>query len=139
MRYDDRDTARRVTGPAISLIITSAICLLLVLLGIVFDVWLLASGEVAELERNRQIDPATTVQIRIAWSVLILIANVVILAGAIAMMRLRNRGLAMTACVLAVIPCVGPCFLLGLPFGIWGLVAMNDPDVRRAFGGDRWR
>jgi len=61
------------------------------------------------------------------------VANAVIMAGALQMKQLRNRGFAQCACVLALIPCLGPCFVLGIPFGIWGLVTLNDPQVRGAF------
>jgi predicted Zn finger-like uncharacterized protein len=37
-----------------------------------------------------------------------------------------------TACILAMIPCVN-CCILGLPFGIWGLVVLNKPEVKDAF------
>ena len=73
------------------------------------------------------------VAVRILWSVLMLAANAVILAGAMRMKDLRNPGLARGACILALIPCLGPCFVLGIPFGIWGLVALADANVRAAF------
>jgi hypothetical protein len=57
----------------------------------------------------------------------------IILVGAIMMLRLRGRGLAMTASVLSVIPCVSPCCVVGIPFGIWALVSLSQPDVREAF------
>jgi hypothetical protein len=38
----------------------------------------------------------------------------------------------MTACILAMIPC-SACCLLGIPLGIWGLVVINNPEVRGAF------
>jgi uncharacterized membrane protein YhaH (DUF805 family) len=131
--YDEDDAARRVAGPAIALVISAIFCLVLLFLGLAFDAWLLLSGEVKRLEQNRAMQPETAVTIRMGWTLLMVLANVVITTGAFAMRGLRNRGLSMTACVLAVIPCFGPCFLLGIPFGIWGLVVMNDPDVRRAF------
>jgi predicted Zn finger-like uncharacterized protein len=55
-----------------------------------------------------------------------------ILAGAIKMKKVKSFGFAMTACILAMIPCSG-CCLLGLPFGIWGLVILNKPEVKDAF------
>lgn len=55
------------------------------------------------------------------------------LYGSIQMLKLRNYGMAMTAAIISVIPCVGPCCCLGIPFGIWALVVMNQPDVKLAF------
>ena len=39
----------------------------------------------------------------------------------------------MTAAIVAVIPCVAPCCLLSLPFGIWALVVLGDSSVKAAF------
>jgi hypothetical protein len=55
------------------------------------------------------------------------------LAGAIQMHRLQSRRLALTASVLALLPC-GPMCLFGVPFGIWGLAVLSDPAVKAAFG-----
>jgi len=67
------------------------------------------------------------------WGAAIVVANVVVLAGAIQMTRLRSFGLARTAAILAIIPCIGPCYLLGIPFGIWALVVLHDPAIRHSF------
>ena len=55
-----------------------------------------------------------------------------IIRGAIKMRRLESYGLAMTACILGIVPCHG-CCILGMIFGIWGLVLLNDPDVKGSF------
>jgi predicted Zn finger-like uncharacterized protein len=68
----------------------------------------------------------------IGGSLLGILLCFITLAGAIKMKRLQNHGLATTACILAMIPC-NCCFLLGLPFGIWGLVVLNKPAVKEAF------
>lgn len=49
------------------------------------------------------------------------------------MKRLESYGFAMTAVILAVIPCFSPCLILGIPFGIWALVAINQQGVKDAF------
>ncbi len=33
----------------------------------------------------------------------------------------------------AMIPCVSPCCLLGLPLGIWALIVLVKPEVKAAF------
>jgi hypothetical protein len=58
--------------------------------------------------------------------------GVVLLIGGLRMKRLENFGLAMTACILAILP-LNCCCLLGVPFGIWGLVALFKPEVKDAF------
>jgi hypothetical protein len=48
------------------------------------------------------------------------------------MKQLKNYGLAMTGSIIAMLPC-SVCCLLGLPFGIWSLVVLNNPEVKEAF------
>jgi predicted PurR-regulated permease PerM len=65
--------------------------------------------------------------------ILALILSVVTILGGMKMKNLQSRGLAMTGAVLAMIPCISPCCLIGLPVGIWALVVLNDPDVKAGF------
>ena len=48
------------------------------------------------------------------------------------MIGLRNRSSVMIGPIFAMLPCNGAC-LLGLPFGIWALVVLSRPEVKRAF------
>jgi len=52
--------------------------------------------------------------------------------GAMQMMSLQDYGMAKLACILLCIPIFG-CCVFSLPFGIWGIVTLNNPEVRRAF------
>jgi hypothetical protein len=60
----------------------------------------------------------------------------VIIYGAIQMMRGRSFGLSRTAAILAVIPLTSCCFVIGIPFGIWALVVLSQPDVKALFRGE---
>jgi hypothetical protein len=46
---------------------------------------------------------------------------------------MKNYSLARSAAIVAVIPLIGPCCVLGIPFGIWALVALGKPGVQEAF------
>jgi hypothetical protein len=63
-----------------------------------------------------------------------LVLGGVTLYGAIQMMRLRRYPMALTSCILGIIPCHGCCYITGIPFGIWGLVVLLDPKVKAVFG-----
>jgi hypothetical protein len=39
----------------------------------------------------------------------------------------------MTASVIAMIPCISPCCIVGLPIGIWAMVVLSKPEVKSAF------
>ena len=56
-----------------------------------------------------------------------------ILMGAVKMRQLESWSSARTAAILAVIPICSPCVLLGIPFGIWALIVLNNPQVRSEF------
>ncbi len=62
----------------------------------------------------------------------ILVAGFIIYA-ALKMKELNQWGLAMAASILAMIPCISPCCIIGLPIGIWCLVVLTKPEIKAAF------
>jgi hypothetical protein len=62
-----------------------------------------------------------------------LITRLIQLVGAISLFRVRGYGLAMAAMICALLPCDVYCCIFSLPFGIWGLIMLNKPDVKAAF------
>lgn len=127
------DVRSKVSGPAIGLMIAAGISLCLLMLALAFSIWLLASGMANDLPEPVGMTKETQISIRIAINVLVQFVNVFVLFGAARMKSLRSLNLARTACVLAMVPCFGPCCVLGLPFGIWGLVVLSDKNVQKAF------
>ena len=91
-----------------------------------------------QIVRIRAIDTSTpegsgemvgSVAALIVWPLM----NVAIALGAISMIRLNSYRSSYTAAILSVIPVCSPCFVLGIPFGIWAIVVLNRPDVKRRF------
>lgn len=64
---------------------------------------------------------------------LLFVITVVVLYGARCLQTRQSYGTAMTACVLASIPCCSPMVLFGIPFGIWGIIVLMNDDVKRSF------
>ena len=62
---------------------------------------------------------------------LFILVNLVIILGSIMMLIGKMRWLAYTASILSMIDCC--CCIVGIPFGIWSLIALNNPDVKSAF------
>ncbi len=58
--------------------------------------------------------------------------GIVVTAGGFSLMRLKARGSAMTAAIVALVPC-NLCWPVGLPIGIWALIVMGKPDVKSCF------
>lgn len=135
-----RDEAlRRVQGPAIGLIILGAMGLLFGLVGIV--------SSLAGINRNPQLPPGLDEQTQrmvqmwvglmekygVVLNVVSMGFAVVILLGGLKLRRLEGYGLVLAAAILALLPCTNACCCLGLPMGIWALVAMNKPEVKSQF------
>jgi hypothetical protein len=53
--------------------------------------------------------------------------------GAFTMMRRSSYLWAVTVCILALVPIIGPCYVLAMPFGIWGLIVLRRAEVRDSF------
>ena len=61
------------------------------------------------------------------------ICQLVVIFGAIQMRSLKSHSMAMAAAIISCVPCITACCLVGIPFGIWSLVVLNDPLVKQAF------
>jgi hypothetical protein len=129
----------RVQGPAIGLLVTAIIGLMLQagsllvnLLGVGVGAAAMGEGATARDQQN-----ATVAMMQgglgIIFGFISIAIGVVILLGALKMKKLQSYGFAMAAAILAMIPCISPCCLIGLPFGIWALVVLMDPQVKAAF------
>jgi predicted Zn finger-like uncharacterized protein len=127
--------ASAVAGPAIALMVAGGLGIVVAILDLIARLAmpsLLAGaagkdappGFVASLQTNLALGSVIDV-LGIFWGIILLV-------GALRMKQLKNYGLAMTTCILGMVP-VNCCCLLGLPFGIWGLVALNKPEVKDAF------
>ena len=69
----------------------------------------------------------------LGFSVVGLVIAGFIIFAALKMKELQQWGVAVAASALAVIPCVSPCCIIGLPIGIWCLVVLMRPEVKDAF------
>jgi hypothetical protein len=65
--------------------------------------------------------------------VLIFPLEIVVLLGSVGMIRLRGYRSAFIAAIIALIPVCSPCFVLGIPFGIWAIVLLLKPEVKGRF------
>ncbi|MBW3596325.1 MAG: zinc-ribbon domain-containing protein [Planctomycetes bacterium] len=124
--------ASKTTGPAIGMMVYAGLGGSLVILNVVVSF-------MAGVENVSFGPPPETEAERIGQTVGVFIgagvAGALMLAiaiGAYKMMKLESYGLAMTACILSMLPC-SICCPLGLAFGIWGLVVLNDPGVKHWF------
>jgi hypothetical protein len=125
----------RVSGPAIGLIVTAALGLLTHVGSLIFAI---AAPAMVGNNPNAQqmpnfMQPQFGIGISLAQNAIGIGLAILVLMGGIKMNKLESYSLAMAASIIAVIPCFSPCCLLGIPIGIWALVALNDPNVKSAF------
>ena len=125
-RRRNRDSASgQLLGPAIGLMATA-------ILGLMFALFCVIVGPVALEDAADAEEKADAIRLIIAGPIE-LIASLVVLVGSIAMLRLRNYNLAMAGSVVALVPCMSPCCFVGIPFGIWGMIILSQPDTKHAF------
>lgn len=120
-----------VSGPANGLMLTSFVFLLITVYAFLLTVVHLIGAMGAQMP-----GPAgkeTSLIIRLCVGVVLIGVNSFILSGAIRMKRMENFHQARTISILACIPLIGPCFLLGIPFGLWSLDVLHRPGVREKF------
>ena len=63
----------------------------------------------------------------------IIVMNIIVIVGAYHLQCLKKYSMAMTGAIIACIPCCSPCLVLGIPFGIWALVLLNNADIKSHF------
>jgi len=135
---------RRVQAPAVALIITAILNLIFGAWGLVKTVFFPPNLQQLDSELEQLNNPQlveffhkwmhiTYGPFGIAGGLLGLVLSVLILIGAIKMHSLRSYEFSMTAAIVAMLPCVTPCCLIGLPFGIWALVVLSKPEVKSHF------
>src|SRR5262245_49792592 len=81
--------------------------------------------------RNADAEAAMGMVIFAMMALAYLVLGMLIVMGASRMKRLESYGWGMAASILAIVS----GGILGIAFGIWALVALNRPEVKRAFPG----
>lgn len=129
----DPFAAQRVSAPATALIVMAILSICLQAFVIVVNLIQVAVGA-GMVHRGPEMFPvAFGAGINLFFGILGLAISALVLIGATRMKRLESYSLAVSAAIVAVVPCISPCCLLGLPFGVWALVVLNDPSVKAAF------
>ena len=128
--------ASSVAAPAICLMVTAGIGIALDCLSLLIHILGLglAGMQWPGLEdQPRAVAMMMHGPIGITFGCIGILIGILILYAGVRMRALENHGLAVAASILAMIPCISPCCILGLPFGIWALVVLLDANVKAAF------
>lgn len=125
----------QVNGPATGLIVTAILGFVVQGLGILANVFGFAFTQGLSPTGSDAALNFFSGTIGIAMNVIAVGVGVVVLVGAQKMKRLESHGFAMAASILALVPCISPCCVVGIPIGIWSLVVLAKPEVKGAFRG----
>ena len=127
------DAASKVAGPAIGLIVVASLALVLIVANLIMT---LRGATMFQMQNFGGQSPEILKFMQGTGAIIVAILGFVVyglvLFGAIKMKKLESYGMAMTASILALLPC-SACCVVGLPFGIWALVVLNKPEVKAAF------
>jgi hypothetical protein len=133
-----RDAALQlVKGPVIGLKVTAITGLVLVAAGLVMNVLTLSGFQIFPQQiydpQMQKLFSSLGGGLGIVQSIIGGVVGVIVLIGAAKMQKLESYQFALTASIVAMLPCISPCCVLGLPFGIWALVVLNKPEVKSQF------
>ena len=123
----------KVNAPGIALMITAILGMVIQALGIVLNVVGMGATAMEGGGGDESVVIFAQGGVGIALGIVSLIVGVIVFLGASKMRKLESYGFAMTASIIAMVPCVSPCCILGLPFGIWALVVLMNEEVKAAF------
>lgn len=127
------EASRQVQGPATGLLVTgiigaffAALTLIASIVGMSFApfIWDEIPEQYAEFWEGSFGAASAVVEIAVA---------AFIIYAALKMRELQQWELSLAASIVAMIPCVSPCCIIGLPIGIWALVVLLRPEVKEAF------
>jgi len=82
-----------------------------------------------EMEETLKLDSTPTV-VQLAISAVL---NAVAVFGALRMRAMGSYGWAMAASIVSLIPLATGFCCTGMPFGLWGLIVLMNPDVKAGF------
>lgn len=128
----------KVKGPAIAMLVVMGISMVFQILSLILNMLGMGLGVAGAAGAGQANSPEAIGNlvgggIGMAFGVLSIFIGGFIIYGCTKMMKLESYQTAYAAMIIGMLPCISPCCLLGLPFGIWGLVVLNDPLVKSSF------
>lgn len=124
-----RPAAERVNGPATGLMVVAILGFVTQATSFFWNVFGMSFRGMG----NDQMMNFFTGTIGVLFNFIAVTFGVIIILGALKMKKLESHSWGTAASIIAMIPCISPCCLVGLPIGIWSLVVLSDPDVKAAF------
>ena len=127
------DASRQVSGPATGLMVTGIIGAFFAALALIASIVGMSFAPFIRDEIPERYAEFWEGSVGAASSVIEIAVAAFIIFAALKMRELRQWELSLAAAIVAMIPCISPCCILGLPIGIWALVVLLRPEVKQAF------
>jgi hypothetical protein len=126
----------RLSGPAYGLIGVGAIGIAAQFINLSLQLLNVGMGAAAAVNNGGGEEAIVTLlsgTFGMAMSALAIVFGGLIIFAGFRMKDARSWNLAAGASVLAMLPCLSPCCILGLPAGIWSLMVLMDDEVKEEF------
>lgn len=132
---DQVQALERVKAPAVTLLVTSSVGIVMIFIGVVATVFQLTAAASDPSLSPREAGELVGYQSGMAIFRLIpaAVGNGFGIWAAQRMRRLEGHGTAIAASIVAIVPCTSGCCLLSAFAGIWCLVVLLDGQVKAAF------
>lgn len=132
--------SQQVQGPAMGLMITAVIGGLLNLLSLGVNVLGMGGSALSNMGGGGGGPADRYMQYMsggagIVFAILGLAVAGFIIWVSLQMKQLHKWTLAVVASIVAMIPCISPCCIIGLPIGIWAVIVLMKPEVKSSFVG----
>lgn len=131
---DPSAAAAAVKMPAILLMVTSGLSVVLAGFAVIANSFMLQMMRDIHAQQNQPMPPIFETMYGPAGTVMnafSALLSIVTFVGALRMMSLRSWGLAVTGAICAIVTC--SCCFVGMGIGIWALVVLVRSDVKSAF------
>ena len=127
------DASRQVSGPATGLLVTGILGAFFAVLGLIAGIIGMGIAPFIRDEIPERYADFWEGSVGAASSIVGIAVAAFIIFAALKMKELTQWELSIAASIVAMIPCISPCCILGLPIGIWSLVVLLRPEVKAAF------
>jgi len=137
--------AGKLTVPAIGLIVAAILGMLLDILDLFLPSTKLMQSFLAGMQQQNdnpqfndmmaKLQTAGHSAFAIGNDIFQIIIEILILVGALKMLKRQSYHFAYAAAIMSVIPCITSCCVwpLGLIFGIWAMIVLSKPEVKSQF------
>ena len=127
------EASDQVSGPSIGLLITGILGAALSFIGLIASLFETGIESIKSSEFIGGYARIAEGAAGVAFCFVGLLVAGFIIYASLKMKALTQWSLCVAASIIAMIPCISPCCIVGLPIGIWCLVVLTKPEVRASF------